>query len=333
MMYGCPADATSVSAAYKKVVMLMKQRVILLLFASFLVLLLPPVLTGCKKTVPGENAPASRIGVVDMEKAVRAHSRYSELQKLDQDIAKMQAETARISNTAAGNQGASVSGQSNAGYLQGLDQQFAEQMAHKRSELEQNLQSKAMAAKQEINQHLSEYAKELDKDYQPEILSLQLKMQTVQMTQDEREAVKKQINTLQEQRMQKLEQKQQQLEQELGPRMEQEKQQTEEQFRQYHAQLMAEANSRLSEQQKITESHRAEIADQYSGSVGQQKLSANLQVLQEQRDKLWQIIIRDIKDATARIAAQKNLEVVIVKYQQNVQAVDVTDAVMAEIKK
>ncbi len=44
-------------------------------------------------------------------------------------------------------------------------------------------------------------------------------------------------------------------------------------------------------------------------------------------------IIKDIQDKTAKIAAERGLEAVLGVYKVNISAVDITDAVIAEIKK
>lgn len=308
-----------------------------MLLAGFLVFLLIPVLTGCKKTTP-ETSAAPSIGILDLEKVTRAHSRYSEIQKFDQEIARVKAEATQSANTIssklpAGAERADIAGQTNAGYQQALNQQIDAQMASKRKELEQTLDAKVSAAKKSLNQQLADYAKELDKTYQPSILSLQLKLQTLQMTQEERDAIKSQIDALQEQRTQKLRQQQELLEQDFRPKIEQEQKNAEEQLRQFHAKLLEEANSQMLEQRKAIETRPTETASGMTVPDGKQKNAAELQILLEQREKLWQIIMKDVKDVTARIAAKEKLEVVIVKYQQNVQAIDITEAVMAEIKK
>jgi Skp family chaperone for outer membrane proteins len=313
------------------VVVLMKQEVKILLFSGFLMLLLIPILSGCKKSLPETNSATPRIGILDLAKTINAHPRYNEMQKIEQEIAKIQAEAAHSTEKAVAD--TSMPGQGNAEYQQALDQQINAQLAHKRNELAQALESNVAAIKQETSQQLAGYAKELDKTYQPEILSLQLKMQTVQMTQEERDEAKKQLNALQEQRMQKLQKQQELLEQDLRPRIEQEQMRAEEQFRQFHSQLLQEASSHMSEQQKVMETQRMETAARLSTPAGESGSSTELQVLLEQREKLRQIIMKEIKEATARIAAKENLEVVIVNYNQNIQAMDITSAVIAEFKK
>lgn len=314
----------------------MREKAKILLLGGLLMLLVVPVLAGCKKTADTDSAEP-RIGILDLAKTLPAHPRYNELQKLEQEIAKVQADAARSANervqSTAGIEGMNIAGPACAGFQQALDQQINARLAHKRSELEQVLESKLAAAKQEINQRMADYAKELDKTYQPEILSLQLKMQTVQMTPEEQDAIKTKLHTLQEERTQKLQKQQALLETEIRPRIEEEQKKAEEEFRQFHAQLLAEANSQMSEQQKVFETRRAETATGAALSAGEQKYAAELQVLQEQREKLKQIMMQEIKDAVARIAAREKLEVVIGKYRQNIRAVDITGAVMAEIKK
>ncbi len=314
----------------------MKQRVKIYVLCVCLVLLLIPVLTGCKKTAPQTESAAPRIGVLDLDKTMRAHPRFNEYDQLSQEIAKIQAEASRSnaggSPTAPG-QGTNVAGQSAAGYQQVLEQQVSAQLAQKQNELGQVLQAKIAAESQRINEQMTEYARELDQTYQAEILSAQLKMQTVQMTPEERETVKKQMDSLQAERTQKLQEKQQALEQEAKLRIEQEQKNIEEQFRQYQAKVAADADSQMNGKIQDMQTRRAETEAGASLPPVAQKNAADLKVLQEQREKLRQIMLKDVKDAAARVAAKENLEVVIVNYQQNIQGIDVTDAVIAEIKK
>lgn len=314
----------------------MKQKVKVYFFCVFLLLLLIPVLTGCKKPAPQTESTAPRIGVLDLDKTMRAHPRFNEYDKLSQEIAQVQAEASRSNSggtvTATG-QATNLAGQSAAGYQQVLEQQISAQLAQKHNELGQVLQAKIAAESQRINEQMADYARELDKTYQAEILSAQLKIQTVQMTPEERETAKQRIDSLQAERTQKLQERQQALEQEAKTKIDQEQKNIEEQFRQYQAKLTTEANGQMSEKMQDMQTRRAEMEAGVSLSSATQKNAAGLKVLQEQKEQLRQIMLKDVKDAAARIAAKENLEVVIVNYQQNIQGIDVTDAVMAEIKK
>jgi len=304
-------------------------------------LLLIPLFGGCKKVTPEQNVSTQNIGVFDFEKTIRAHSRFNEVQKMEQEIAKRKAELARISptnpeNTSVGAKLSSIAAQEAAGYQQTIAQQVDAKMNEKQKVLEQMIEARMTAERQSYNQQLGEYAKELDKEYQPLILSLQLKMQTVQMTSEDRDKLKTEISSIQEQRAQKIGKQQEIMEQVARQKVLVEQQAAEEQLRNYHAQLMSEANAQLMDKQKEIEarSHgdNYSIGNNSTGQDMQQGLS-ELKILEDQRAKLIEIITKELKDATAKVAAGQNLEVVLIHYQQNIQAVDITDAVIAAIKK
>jgi hypothetical protein len=314
-----------------------KQKVKIWVMCGFLVLLLIPLMSGCKKTV--QDTEGFRIGVFNLEKAMRVHPRYSELQKIDQEIVKQKADAARgqLPQPDRSSPGTAVSGitaQEISGYQQAIGHQVEAKMIEKRKELEQTIDAQIATEKQVSSRQVEEYAKELDNEYQPSILSIQLKMQTVQLTPGERDTVKKQLSSLQEERAQKISVKQNALEQGIRQKLSQEQAVAEEKLRQYHANLINEANTQLAEKRKELESRTTTTATEgTSANLNITQNQADLGILQEQREKLVEIITKDLKDITAKVAAQRKLEAVLIQYQQNVQATDITDTVIAEIKK
>ena len=300
-------------------------------------LLLIPFLGGCKKATPGQNLMAPNIGVLDMDKTLRAHPRFSEVQKLEQQIEKRKAELTRESvnvpfNTSADSNLSGIASQEAAGLQQTINLQTDAKMNERKKDLERVLEARITAERQQFTQKLGEYVRELDKEYQPRILSLQLKMQTVQMTPEEKDVLNGQLTAIQNQRAGIIAKQQEVMEQELRQKIVVEQNTAEELLRQYHEELVATAKGQLSD--KLTEIQARRVAPSVNTSIANKGTEQDdLRVLEDQLEKVRELIIRELKDAAAKVAAGQNLEVVISRYQLNVQSIDITDAVIAVIKK
>ena len=293
------------------------------------------MVSGCGNKPPVENKPAvAQIGIINVQKAVQNHPRYSAYQALEKEFATLRAQAETQQYQAAGDQGtlSASTDKALAGIRDALGQEFTAQMAAKEKELNSTLAQKAEQLSRELSTEFESYGKEIDQTYQPQIFSLQLKLKTVQLTKEEGEQLQKQMETLQAERAAKLSAKEQELAGKMDNRMSAAKAAAGEELNAYAAQL----NAGL-EQQGAAKS--AELAARMNSQSPQASSSPLAELQKKLAGKEQEIgamqdtIIRDISDKAGKIAVSRNLEIVLSEYTVNIQAVDITDAVISELKK
>ena len=64
-------------------------------------------------------------------------------------------------------------------------------MAGKHDELNRQLQAQSEAMRQEINEQVDKYVRELDQSYQNRNFALQIKLKTIDLTKEEQAAIQK----------------------------------------------------------------------------------------------------------------------------------------------
>jgi hypothetical protein len=290
---------------------------------------------GTKSTPETKTAAAPQVGILNVDKAVQAHSKYADYQRLQKEYNTLAAQAAVEKQAAA--QGQAQDNAMPDGALQGLNealgQEFNSKVAAKQNEISVRLNQKADQVRRDLSGQFDAYTKEIDETYQSQIFSLQLKLKTVQLSKEEMEALQKQLEQLQGERSAKLAAKEKELSGQLEAAMAPEKAAAEKELSAY----ANEVNTAL-QQQAAAKS--AEIAARtqtapLQSQVGQGRTETEQKAALKSQEitVLQDSIIKDIQDKTAKIAAERGLEAVLGVYKVNVSAVDITDAVIAEIKK
>lgn len=297
------------------------------------------LLTGCARSTPETKPPAApELGVIDVDKAISAHPKYQEWQKLKQQAATLSQQLTAEANRAAAAANTpqlplDLKGSAAAGLHAAAEQEFNAKMAAKQQELQVKLAEKANKVHEELSLKLKAYAEELDKEYQPQIFNQQLKLQTVRMDEKEAAQVKKKLEDLKAEQAGKVAAKEKELAQTLDAAMAPEKAAIEQQLAAYAKQVNAE----------IADKMAAETADM-SAKIGQataplaapgnnSQLEQQLGMKQQEINVLEEFILNDIRDKTAKVAVERQLDAVLTGHKVNVHAVDVTDAVIAAFKK
>ncbi len=296
------------------------------------------LLTGCTRSTPPETKPPQtpQVGVIDMDKAIKYHPKYQDWQKLKQQAATMQeqlnAAAAKADADAAG-PAANMAGHMADGLKAASEQAFKVKMTAKQEELQAQLTEKANKVHSELSAQMQAYAAELDKEYQPQLFNLQLKLQTVRMDEKEADEVKKAMDALKAEQAEKLAAKEKELSGSMEKTLAPEKAAMEQELAAYAKQLNAELDSRASAQTaalsaKLAQPAAAAQQAPADGGIGQQ-----LGMKQQEIKVLEDYIMNDIRDKAAKIAAERGLETVLTGHTVNINAVDVTDAVIAAVKK
>lgn len=270
-----------------------------------------------------ENQPT--IGVMDMDKAIKNHPKYNEFLRLQQEFNSLTSE-AQAESAPAQTPGPDEV----AGLASAADQEFRAKMAAKQAEIETGLRASAEELHHKQAGEMDAYAQELDKEYQPKIFDLQLKLKTVQLTKEQAAALEADIAAIQKERTAKLASRQQELAGKMDEMMAAKQATAQSELGSYSRELHAAIGSKLSAQQAEVAGRSSPRAP-LSGTASEKAQAAAFK--RQEVNVLQEFILNDIRDKGAKIAVEKGLSTVLAGVRANISAVDITDAVIAEFKK
>ena len=304
-----------------------------------MVLLVLVAATGCfNKTAQQDTATPAGIGVIALNKAVEVHPKYQQLLTLKKELNTIVAQAEVEQQQAAAKAKPQAGGllpPDGAALNTALEQEFKEKMAAKQAELQQTLAAKAGDLHSKLETELKEYSSEVDQEYQPQIFNLQLKLKTVQLSQEELTALQAEVQKLQQMRSEKLAIKEKELSERMNASLAPEQAAAEQQLAAYAKELQAElaqkaaaASAEIAARNQASLDSLAPDPGAVTGQLAQQAgmKRQEIQVLEE-------FILQDVRDKAAKIAAERQLDSVIANVQVNVSAMDITEAVIAEFKK
>lgn len=292
------------------------------------------LLAGCSHSTPETKPPeAPQLGVISMDKAVQSHPKYQEWQNHKQQAVTIKEQLAVTAGKGITQSQAAINlpGNMAASIQSAAEQEFKVKIAAKQQELQARLLEQAGKKRHELAAQLEAYAGELSQQYQPQLFNLQLKLQTVRMDEQQAAAFKQEMDALKAEQAAKLSAKEQEIAQQLEAALAPEKAAMEQELAAYAAQLNSEIESKLSAQ---TAELSAKLTQPPAAlSAADSTLQQQLGMKQQEIKVLEEVILNDIRDKTAKIAVERGLEAVLTGQQVNVRAVDLTDAVIAVIKK
>lgn len=305
-----------------------------------MILALMMLVAGCgTKQVQDTKEPQTQVGVVDIKKAVQSHPKYNQLLSLEQEARKIaaqdQAQQAAMVQKAQENLVLPEGSQGDLAELNKVFQQeFTEKMSVKEKEINARLAAKENVIHQTLSDELKIYADGLDKEYQPQIFNLQLKLKTVQLTKEEAASLQEQLEKLQTQYADKMSDKQKQLAVQMTEKMAPDKAAAEQELEAYSKLVNEEISKKASAKQaeiaarNIPNSPMPTANSQVPDTFGQQ-----LMMKQQEIQALQNSIIQDVKDKAGKIAIESGFEAVLTNVVMNVSGVDITDAVIKECNK
>lgn len=272
-----------------------------LAIAAMLLVLLT---AGCAKKTEVVQ-PKPEMGVLNMTKAVKAHPRYAEVEKLQGERATLLAQLSRRESEA-------IAARQQAGLdltnlSKATDQEFQTKMASKHDELNRRLQTQSETLRRQINEQVDKYVRELDESYQNRNFALQVKLKTVDLSKEEQAAIQKQMDELQNERMGKIVARQQELTARMNDTMKQAEQAAAKDLDLYGQQLKSKLSAELAQKSQAMQTLPGAALSMPAADNIQAKLEAN------QRDlaKVQQEIITDIKQRAATIATKHGLTTVL----------------------
>lgn len=311
-----------------------------------MILILTALLAGCGTKPTQETTPpvVPKVGVIDMDMAVKAHPKYKELlelgKKADGIAASLQAEKFSMAQQAQQLQNLSMPFVSETSQQELLElsktfeQEVNSQLVAKEREIQEKLMGKADGINKELTAEMNAYSEQVEKEYQPQLFNIQLKLKIVQLSKEEAALLQAEQEKLQAQRDETIKQKHEELSKRMEERMKAARAPLEQEALTYRKQLEDELAKKMADKQ-------AEILSRDNGQHiptlpmqdGNQQMPEELAKKQQEIDALQGLILDDITDKTAKIAVQNGFELVLTRVIVNISAVDITTQVINECKK
>lgn len=285
------------------------------------------VLSGCG-TKKEETPPPSAVhyGVADLETLVKAHPKYSEYFKLETEYNHMlqQYQTER-------NRLIEVSSKQ-----QKINAALAD--TARRAAAENELKTKVKAREDELNEGLKKLYGDIEKKHaakdsmnletltpeeRAEMANLQMKLTVLGVTGDEKEQVKEELHKLMDLRTAREKADTAGWSEDEVKEMAEAKSKAQSELEAYSASTADEIRNRL-ESEGPADISQAEESFAESHTEWDNEWQARIDNKQKQMAAVKKEIMADIEQEAARLASEKNLDMIFSKYKANISADDVT---------
>lgn len=274
-------------------------------------------------------------GVIALEKAVQAHPQYEKLEQLKKERRQI---ASSIENAPPTRLDMTMPELDMAAVDDSIRQKKMEKVRQKLDELNERLKQQELSLREAHAPAYGQAAKEIDAQYLPKIFNLQLKLETLSISQEAGREIKRQVDGLKMEHEQKLSEARQEIFAKIAASMTEEQEKAKKELDAYAAaveqELVADARKQLDETQ--ARNHLA-MAGKSSGiSLGAQppgKTKEDLENKEKEIAVLQEAILKDIAAKVAKIAKDNQLSVVLTSVQVNVTAMDITDLVIKEFNK
>ena len=286
------------------------------------------MLSACGKIGSGE-----RVAVVNWDKALQEHPQHSRLQKLKEEYSLLldkRREQEIIGKTRMSNLAKLYQLKQNS-KQNFLSADFMTRMMEKQTAEQEKLKQLSNQIADQIDRELAEEEKKLNEHYRLRLFNLRLKLDTVRMVPEERKKVEAELKAVQAERdsdrMLLMQHKFGLVNQRMEPHVKAMQQRLDAYALQLQTQMRAEMKK-----------------DSGKDDVALQKVPAALKELlgtvDEELDKQQQAIEtmetaikKDMESVVAKLAKERGYSVVFHKYRTNVSADDITEDVIAGLKK
>lgn len=305
-----------------------------------MMLVLALFIAGCgTKQTQETKVQTPQVGIIDMTKAIKGHPKYNQLMDLkkqaDTMASQLEAEQLAAAQQAQSTQLSPKVSQSEMDELNKIfEQEFNAKMSAKQEELSPRISAKADAVRRTLSAEMDAYNDEIEKEYDPQIFNLQLKLKTVQLSKEETAAMQTDLEKLQAKRSEVLTAKQKELVLRMDELVSPEKKAVEEELAAYAKVLNEDLGKQAAAKQAeiIARSHEQQPTSVQSNQVASQ-LQQQLIMKQKEFAALQEFIITNITEKTAKVATEGNYDTVLTNVAVNVSAVDITTKVITECNK
>lgn len=336
-----------------------------------------------------------KVGIVDMVVLQNQHPRMAEYKKLAVEITGYHAELSsqneeyKLAHEQVKNQSLDLNTQLNA-QLQGIRDKYQkiidtrvqelqkelslyeeetwkralEDIERKKDDLQSLAQDMISKYHQKLETELKKYQDELDAEYAGRVINLRLKLQMIQLSEEEQEKYKADLEAIQIEQKQKLQEKSQSLEEEFNTFIENKQVELDTELKNYQNQLKEETETLFLRKQKeldknlkdfITEKEEAmhkefqerqtKIEENAKTSLlktqteiqqemqkKEQRLRSKLEKAELEQVQILQQIDQDIRQIVGQLAHEEGYELVLTDIRVSVDVDDLTQLVLQKLK-
>lgn len=336
-----------------------------------------------------------KVGIIDMVVLQNQHPRMAEYKKLAVEITGYHAELSsqneeyKLAHDQVKNQSLDLNTQLNA-QLQGIRDKYQkiidtrvqelqkelslyeeetwkralEDIERKKDDLQSLAQDMISKYHQKLEAELKKYQDELDAEYAGRVINLRLKLQMIQLSEEEQEKYKADLEAIQIEQKQKLQEKSQSLEEEFNTFIENKQVELDTELKNYQNQLKEETETLFLAKQKeldknlkdfITEKEEAmhkefqerqtKIEENAKTSLlktqteiqqemqkKEQRLRSKLEKAKLEQVQILQQIDQDIRQIVGQLAQEEGYELVLTDIRVSVDVDDLTQLVLQKLK-
>lgn len=286
--------------------------------------------TGCAGTKEKESTGPA-YGIVEMDKAIESHPKYSEYNRLKKEYdvmtASYRAEQMLLSKKAAAQEQQVESLDSQQGITAELNRELAARMQMKENELNRQLQATYTTL---VNKHQLEHRFDQAIDASSlAIVNMELKLKTAHLKEQERQQLEQELVEALKNRKGDYLSISQSLVEEVAKEMVPYKQEAEKELAAYRETVLAElSKERATKMQQMAEQIKAndQLPDPKKWN---EEWKEKLEAKKKEADTVHELILADIKRKAETVGEKKQLDMIFSSYEVNVKAVDVTDDIIA----
>ena len=290
------------------------------------------VIAALASSACGKQPAGEKIAVVNWDKAWEAHPQQAQLRKVKQEYEQLLAKR----------QEQAVIGKTRLGALARLQQlkenskrsflaaDFQTRMLEQQALEQKHLQTLSEQFSQEVDRELSAEEKKREEQYQLKLFNLRLKLEALRLTAEERGRLQQEMERLQAARDRDSVALSRYKMQRVRQKMEPEIQAVQQRLNAFAQQLQGEMKTRLQDESAAN----AALA-QAPAALDQvlSRVDRELDGRQQARETLENSIKKDIESVVVKLGKERGYSVVFHKYRANVSAADITDDVIADVRK
>lgn len=279
-------------------------------------------------------AAQSDIGLLDMKKVMKVHPKYQELVQLKKELNTILAEKQSMQEAVRKNRLPDVD---SAAINQAVGPKSQQEFIAKRDQLNQQLKYKDEQLQKQLKAQLQEEIDEINANYLPSIFDVKLKLDTLKLSDEARNELQQKHQQLEVERKQKIALQEQKAAEKHQTIMQSEVQKSMQELNGIKAQGEEKQQGNVADKTaQIQERNTQEMAKQeQSDKFTIEKMTkgkAKIIELEKQIAALEEEIKADIAGKTAKFAIRNKLSLVLTGEMTNVNAVDITEQVIAEFK-
>lgn len=295
------------------------------------------LLSSCaSKTATEPVQPGLKLAVIDMDKALQSHPKYQERSALQKELNTLLANQQVLAEQAAQTTiDEKVPDQAPLDITTGPDQQqqqYQAKMAAKHAELNAHFDEEYAALRKQSSDEYDAYSAALDKEYQPAIFDLQLKLKTLQLSKEEGQALQDKLEKLRQEKSDQLAARQQLLSTALTAKLAELQQQSTAEMDRYGQQVTAELVPVSPPVTPTAADRSVQEPPAKPSGLSPDELQA-INRLKAKIAALDDFMIQDIENQCGKIALAKGYELVVTNVTANISADDITAEVISQFSK